>query len=405
MNRIRSAQGLTYGVSGAYSAGWDHPGLFRIATSTKSATTAQAIESLYKEVDNATNEPFTAEEVKHAVDSVLNQFVFRYDSPAKVLVERMNLEFYGYPADFWTRYRDAVSKMTPDDVNRVARKYMNRAKLATVVVGNSKDFDLSWKSLGPVIPIDISIPEPGQASGAASGNASAAPAAKATQSTPQAKALAQKALDFAGGVQKLAAVNSVSYKQNIKLVEPPIELTAQSAAIFPDKIRQTMVTPQGEMLTVISPQGSAMAMGGQSRPLPSSTAAEYLNGTKRTPYNVARHLNDYVFSENGTRQVAGKNAQVLTINGDGQDFSWFVDPQSGQVLGSEYRGRGQAGPVTRMETYTAFTTVDGIKVPSGVTLAENGKNAATVTLEDYKINPQFDSGFFNPPAMPAGSPQ
>ena len=410
MNRLRSAQGLTYGVSGAYGAGWDHPGLFRIALSTKSGTTAKAIESLYTEVDNATKEPFTQDEVKHAVDSLLNQFVFRYDSPEKALRERMTLEFYGYPADFYKRYYDAVSKMGPEDVNRVARKYINRQKLATVVVGNQKDFDTAWKTLGQVTPIDITIPEAAQsAAGAGGSDGAAAPAAsaKAMASTAEGKALAQKALDFAGGVSALTAVKSVAYKQNIKLVEPAIELTAQSAAILPDQIHQTMTTPQGEMTTIIGPKGAAMKMGEMVRPIPASQSKVWLEGLVRTPFNVARHLNDYVFTTGGTRQIGGKGAQVLNISGGGQDFAWFVDGGTGQILGSEYKGQGQAGPVTRTESVESVQTVGGVKVPQQVSIMENGKPSAQVSIEEYKVNPQFDPAFFTPPAAPAGqgSPQ
>jgi zinc protease len=391
-SRIRTAQGLAYAVGGAYGAGWDHPGIFDVSTSTKSGTTAQAIESLFKEVDNASAEPFTAEEISRAKDALLNQFVFRYDSKEKVLRERMTLEFYGYPADFNQRFYEAVQKMTPEDVNRVAKKYINRAALGVLVVGNSKEFGTNLSKFGSVTPLDISIPEPANA--AASGDNGAAP----KQTSPEAKALLGKALAFFGGADKLAAVKSVSYTQRIQFAQG-IELTAQSSAIFPDRARQVLTTPQGEFATVVGPSGSFMQMGGQTQPMPKSQSDEYVNGMKRDPYFVAQHANDpaYTVAVNGTKDISGKQAQVLAISGEGQEFQWFVEPSSGQVLGEQHHGMGQSGPVTTVETYAGFTSVDGIKVPSDVSLTQNGQPFATVKIEGYKINPQLDSSIFEKP--------
>ena len=52
-------------------------------------------------------------------------------------------------------------------------------------------------------------------------------------------------------------------------------------------------------------------------------------------------------------------------------------------------------------------TVGGVKVPQQVSIMENGKPSAQVSIEEYKVNPQFDPAFFTPPAAPAGqgSPQ
>ena len=55
-------------------------------------------------------------------------------------------------------------RLTIADVSRVASKYVDKSKLAVVVVGNSADFDRPLASFGTVAKIDISIPgtPPGQ---------------------------------------------------------------------------------------------------------------------------------------------------------------------------------------------------------------------------------------------------
>jgi zinc protease len=86
--------------------------------------------------------------------------VFNFDSPDKVLHERMAYEFYGYPADYLERYRAGIEKVGKDDVARAAAKYLHKEKLAVLVVGNTADFDKPLDSLGPVTKVDISIPPP-----------------------------------------------------------------------------------------------------------------------------------------------------------------------------------------------------------------------------------------------------
>jgi zinc protease len=157
---IRTQQGLAYGVGAGIGAAFDHPGIVRVSMSTKSATTVESIQALYKEIDGLQQNPISDDEIKRAKDSILNSFVFNFDSPEKVLHERMAYEFYGYPADFLERYRTGIEKVGKDDVARVASRYLHKEKLAVLVVGNTAEFDKPVSSLGPVTKVDIAIPPP-----------------------------------------------------------------------------------------------------------------------------------------------------------------------------------------------------------------------------------------------------
>ena len=97
--------------------------------------------------------------MKKAKDSILNSFIFEFDSKEKVLAERMRYEFYGYPPDFLERFRAGHRKSHAADVDRVARKYLHPEKMAVLVVGNAKDFDRDLSTFGKVTTIDISIPQ------------------------------------------------------------------------------------------------------------------------------------------------------------------------------------------------------------------------------------------------------
>jgi zinc protease len=157
---VRTKLGLAYSVDGAYSASYDHPGLFYVVAATKSQTTVEAANAMLAQVRDLKTQPFTEQELSSAKDQVLNSFVFHYDTKEKILAERAKLEFYGYPEDFLEKYHDAVEKVSTADLERVAKKYIDPGKLAVLVVGNESQFTTPLSTLGPVHPIDITIPMP-----------------------------------------------------------------------------------------------------------------------------------------------------------------------------------------------------------------------------------------------------
>jgi zinc protease len=164
-NDIRTRRGLAYNVGGGIGTNFGHPGILQFVAGTKSQSTIESIQAIDEDIDDLAKHPITGDEIKHAKDAILNAFIFRLDSPDKVLAERMTYEFYGYPADWLDKLPAEIQRVTAADVNRIAAKYIHREQLAVLVVGNTKEFDKPLASLGPVNEIDITIPPPPAASG------------------------------------------------------------------------------------------------------------------------------------------------------------------------------------------------------------------------------------------------
>jgi len=159
-NDIRTTKGLAYAVGGGIGTGWDHPGMLRMIVMTKSQSTVESIQALDEELADLPKRPINDEEIKRAKDAILNSFIFRFDSPGKVLQEKMAYEFYGYPLDFLENYQKEIEKVTKEDVARVAAKYIHRDQMAVLVVGNVSEFDKPLSSLGAVSKLNIAIPAP-----------------------------------------------------------------------------------------------------------------------------------------------------------------------------------------------------------------------------------------------------
>jgi zinc protease len=159
VSTIRTKLGLAYSVGGGIGAAYDHPGIFRISMGTKTPSTAEAAKALNVQIEDLLKDPATPAELKRTKDAILSSFIFRVDTPDKVLAERMTYEFYGYPLDFLEKYRAGIEKVTVADVNRVIHKYVHPNSFAVLVVGNEEAGKLVT-ALGPVTQLDIAIPEP-----------------------------------------------------------------------------------------------------------------------------------------------------------------------------------------------------------------------------------------------------
>lgn len=162
-NQVRSRQGLAYSVYGVWSPQFDYPGLFIMGGQTRSSATVPFIQSLKQEMMKIRSIPIQPRELAFAKDSFLNSYVFNFQDPAQTLSRLMRYEYFHYPLDFLTRYRQGVENTTVNQVQLAANKYLKPERLVTLVVGNSKDIQPTLSSLdgaSSIQRIDISTMPP-----------------------------------------------------------------------------------------------------------------------------------------------------------------------------------------------------------------------------------------------------
>jgi ribosomal protein L7/L12 len=385
---LRTRAGLAYSVGGGVSANFDHPGLTVLQIGTKSSTTAKAIDGLYGEIEGMRTRPVTEEELQRGKDSILNSFVFEYDSKEKVMNARANYEFHGYPADFLERYQKGVEKVTAADVNRVAKKYLDKDKFAVLVVGKAADFDRQLSSFGTVTTVDITIPQPAAAV--------AAPAA----SNPEGKALLAKVIEAAGGA-KLNAVKTYRRKAAITLKNQGMTVDAEESSVGDEKTQLKLNTPGGELVMVATLQGGFMSMAamGAPRDMPASQRDDMLKGLRRRIWYIAQHASDpqFIFAAQGKEKIGDIDADILDIVSGGDQLRWFVDAKTGHILRASYQGSGPNGPDNVLVDYSDFKVVDGVSVAFHEEISSNGKPAMGVATSSIEINTTVDPKIFDKP--------
>ena len=396
MLRLRSQRGLTYGVGGGLGADWDHQGLFRVQMATKSGTTLEALDALKKEISLLTTADFTPEELSLAKESILNSFVFTMDSRGKILNQQMQLEFYGFPLDYFQKFPSQIEKVTATDVARVAKKYVHPNDVAVLIVGKESDFEKPLASLGgTVTPIDITIPEPPSTE-----KKSAAAAPPSANSAAEGKALVNKVADFFGGKAKIDAVQAMHATGSLNMSTPngPMEAEVESTLRYPDAQRVVMKMPMGEIVTVAAPTGAFMITPMGTQDMPGSQKDAALADLKTDTIAVLKNIDNpkYTFNAAGTEKVGDVEGRVIEINADGATLKWIVDPSNGKLLRKITRGRGPM-PGDQAVDYGEWKTFGGINFPVSATITRGTEKAGDVKTATVEFNPKIDPSLFVKP--------
>jgi zinc protease len=369
--------------------------VLQVAMGTKSQSTIEAVQAVHEDIDDLAKEPITEDEIQHAKDAILNTFIFRLDSPDKILIERMTYEYYGYPADWLDKYQAEVKKVTAADVNRIAAKYLHKDQMAVLVVGNTKEFDKPLSSLGPVKEIDITIPPPAEAK----------EESKPTASNPEGKALAAKVAAAMGGLPKLQSVKTMHV--NISESDsgaPPSPVDVYIA--YPDSMHVEMEIPQGKLTIVTSPQAAFMSLPGMgSRAMPPAQKTEMLAQLHHDLVYVAQHADDpaFTFAAAGTEKIGDVDATILDIGGAVPPVRWYVDPKSGHILREKYQGMNQQGSFEGETDFADWRAADGLTMPYKHQNKQNGQATTTAEFKKIELNPQLDPKLFEKPAQATGA--
>src|SRR5207247_3227073 len=83
------------------------------------------------------DEKVSAVELDNAKHAIVGQFALQFENPQALLLNIITQKLYGLPADYWDTYPQKIQALTVDDVQRVARKYIDLDHLQIIAVGDA----------------------------------------------------------------------------------------------------------------------------------------------------------------------------------------------------------------------------------------------------------------------------
>ncbi|HEY7532153.1 MAG TPA: pitrilysin family protein [Nitrospiraceae bacterium] len=135
MESIRDKQGLAYGIMSHFDARLQ-PGSFWVNLQTRTDATNQAIAGVIAELKSIRDTPVSDQELAEAKSFLMGSFPLRLDSTAKLAQVLAQVEFYGLGFEYFSQYPKWIERVTKEDVQRVAKQYLDPQRYALVVVGN-----------------------------------------------------------------------------------------------------------------------------------------------------------------------------------------------------------------------------------------------------------------------------
>jgi predicted Zn-dependent peptidase len=148
---LREEKGYTYGMSARPEAR-KLGGTGVVGGSVKADQTGEALKALMAELAEIREHPVTAEELRTAVDGIVLGLPSDFATAGAIAGKLAEAVVYGLPDDYWPRYAEAVRKVTAEDVQRVARAWLDTSHLTAVMVCDTAVVrpQLGGLPLGPV---------------------------------------------------------------------------------------------------------------------------------------------------------------------------------------------------------------------------------------------------------------
>ena len=136
---LRSERSLTYSASADMNA-MLLAGDFRAETDTRSETTAEAARVIVDEFMRLPRDGTSEAELAGAQAYMTGSFPLTIETPNAIARQVVNVVFYDLSLDELRTYRQRANSVTPGDVLRVARGYLEPDRLSIVMVGNAAAF-------------------------------------------------------------------------------------------------------------------------------------------------------------------------------------------------------------------------------------------------------------------------
>jgi zinc protease len=152
---LREEKGYTYGVYSGFSA-LRYPGPWRAGGNMRTEVTADALVEFFNEIRRIRDQTVPPAELEDGKRAIAARFALSLEQPTTILGLAVSRVQFRLPDDYWDTYPDKIMAVTAEDVQRVARKYLDPDALQIVAVGDGLKIQSVLEPYGPVEVYDSS---------------------------------------------------------------------------------------------------------------------------------------------------------------------------------------------------------------------------------------------------------
>jgi zinc protease len=406
---LRTERGLTYGAQANMDT-LKETGDFEAETNTRSEATGEVLRLIVDEFWRLQRERVGERELDGAKAYLMGSFPLTIETPESIAMQVVNALFYGLPLDQLQTFRERVSAVTVDDVQRVAKLYLRPDRLSVVLVGNVKAFasQLGAVGFGAYETVELGDLDLTSANFKRSGTRAdaavaapflrapvlayqQAPAAARPEDSARAKELLDKVIEAKGGLDKLRGIKTIVARQ--VLSNQGAETETVNYIAYPDRFR---VEAAGTVQGFDGTQAWAQDQRGV-RDLPTARDARaslrrdviaLLLGAKEGALNT-RLLPD-------VKDAEGRVTHTLELSArDLNPIVLYIDPQTSLVSKQAFSADAPTFTLVE-EQFSDYRAVDGVQIAFKAT-RRVGDRSVQRTVSDVKINAPVDAALFKRP--------
>jgi predicted Zn-dependent peptidase len=147
---LREAKGYTYSPFSQISTRY-RDAYWAEAADVTTNVTGPSLKEIFYEIDRLQKDPPTAEELKATQNYIAGVFVLQNSSRSGIINVLELIDLHGLPADYLKTYVQRIYAVTPQDVQKLAEKYIQDDKATIVVVGDKKVIEEQIKPYGTIV--------------------------------------------------------------------------------------------------------------------------------------------------------------------------------------------------------------------------------------------------------------
>ena len=149
-SNIRESKGYTYSPSSQLSHRYRDAYWAQMADVTTDVT-GPSLKEIFYEIDRLQAEPPSDAELKAVQNYMAGIFVLQNSSRARIINTLEFVDLHGLPDDYLRTYVRRIYAVTPADVARLARKYIQDDRATIVVVGDRKLIESQVEPYGKIV--------------------------------------------------------------------------------------------------------------------------------------------------------------------------------------------------------------------------------------------------------------
>ena len=416
---LRSDRGLTYSASAEMETLKD-TGAFVAETDTRTEATGESLRLIVDEFWRLQREQVGSRELEGAQDYMAGSFPLTIETPSAIALQVLNQLFYGLDLKELESFRERVYGITPEEIQRVAQKYLVPDRLSVVLVGDASKFVDQLKSVGftefeviPASSLDLgaaSLKRDGLLFSSSSSSSSQFTTLRTGtalrtgtrtgtgyQSLAETRALIARAIAQKGGLDRLRGVRTLEVDAAILIEGGTTSVDTKTRVIYPDKYRVDAETG-GAHVTHVYASGEAWI----ETPSGIRTAPDFLRDEAAAA--VSRDLIGLLLRAwDGRATVAGAPAGASGLTAlrisqpERPDVTVFFDPGTADIVRLEYERQGAEGQIAEIEELTDYRVIDGIRFAFHARTTTTGGNKVERRVSAIRVNPTIDSELFKRP--------